>query len=234
MRHIGVVRRRACASLGRRIVSRSHALARNRYRFQCREWSAATGITNFRARWYDSVTGRWLSKDPIGLSGGLNLYAFCGDDPVNSLDPFGHDPDDDIIDKFHAILDVIGVFDPTPISDGLNSIIYLVEGDFVNASISAASIVPYIGDGAKAGKYGAKAARSLTSKENSSIIQTGDHTLNTSTLKTLGLSKGEGKKAIEGLKRENGLPNNWHGKIGGDGSVFDQQGNYIYNLNAYR
>ena len=89
-------------------------------------------------------------------------------------------------------------------------------------------------DGAKAGKYGAKAARSLTSKENSSIIQTGDHTLNTSTLKTLGLSKGEGKKAIEGLKRENGLPNNWHGKIGGDGSVFDQQGNYIYNLNAYR
>ena len=65
------------------------ALARNRYRFQCREWSAATGLVNFRARWYDPVTGRWLSKDPIGLSGGLNLYAFCGNDPVNSLDPFG-------------------------------------------------------------------------------------------------------------------------------------------------
>ena len=62
------------------------ALARNRYRFQCREWSAATGLVNFRARWDDAVTGRWLSKDPIGLSGGLNLYAFCGDDSVNYMD----------------------------------------------------------------------------------------------------------------------------------------------------
>ena len=61
----------------------------NRYRFQCREWSAVTGLTNFRARWYDSVTGRWLSKDPIGLSGGLNLYAFCDNDPIGSRDPFG-------------------------------------------------------------------------------------------------------------------------------------------------
>ena len=65
------------------------ALARNRYCFQGREWSAATGLINFRARWYDAVTGRWLSKDPIGLSGGLNLYAFCGNDSVNSLDPYG-------------------------------------------------------------------------------------------------------------------------------------------------
>ena len=54
------------------------ALASLRYRFQCREWSAATGLVNFRMRWYDSETGRWLSKDPIGLEGGINIYAFCG------------------------------------------------------------------------------------------------------------------------------------------------------------
>ena len=65
------------------------ALARNRYRFQGREWSAATGLANFRARWYDPVTGRWLSKDPIGLNGGLNLYACCGNDSINLYDPFG-------------------------------------------------------------------------------------------------------------------------------------------------
>ena len=81
------MRRRACARLGCCIVSRRHAV--NRYRFQCREWSAATGLINFRARWYDAETGRWLSKDPIGLSGGLNLYAFCGNDPIGSRDPFG-------------------------------------------------------------------------------------------------------------------------------------------------
>ena len=60
-----------------------------RYRFQGREWSAATGLTNFRMRWYDAVTGRWLSKDPIGLSGGLNLYVFCRNDPICLQDPDG-------------------------------------------------------------------------------------------------------------------------------------------------
>lgn len=58
------------------------ALATLRYRFQGREWSAATGLVNFRMRRYDPDTGRWLSKDPIGLGGGLNLYAFCGNAPV--------------------------------------------------------------------------------------------------------------------------------------------------------
>ena len=65
------------------------ALANNRYLFQGREYSHATGLYNFRLRWYDSATGRWLSKDPIGISGGLNLYAFCANDPVNYVDPWG-------------------------------------------------------------------------------------------------------------------------------------------------
>ena len=65
------------------------ALAAVRYRFQGREFSRATGLTNFRARWYDPTTGRWLSKDPIGLSGGLNLYGFCGNMPLNHVDPSG-------------------------------------------------------------------------------------------------------------------------------------------------
>jgi len=43
----------------------------------------------FRARWYEPVTGRWLSNDPIGISGGLNQYVFCGGNPVNWTDPYG-------------------------------------------------------------------------------------------------------------------------------------------------
>jgi RHS repeat-associated protein len=61
----------------------------NRYLFQGREYDSATGLYYFRARWYDPVSGRWLSKDPIGISGGLNLYAFCGNNPVNFTDPMG-------------------------------------------------------------------------------------------------------------------------------------------------
>ena len=61
----------------------------NRYLWQGREYSWRTGLYSFRARWYDPITGRWLSNDPIGISGGLNQYVFCGNNPVNFVDPFG-------------------------------------------------------------------------------------------------------------------------------------------------
>ena len=61
----------------------------NRFLFQGREYDYATQLYYFRNRWYEPETGRWLSPDPIGISGGLNLYAFCGNDPVNFVDPMG-------------------------------------------------------------------------------------------------------------------------------------------------
>ena len=61
----------------------------NRYLFQGREYDSATGLYYFRARWYNPETGRWLSKDPLGIEGGLNLYAFCDNNPVNFVDPSG-------------------------------------------------------------------------------------------------------------------------------------------------
>ena len=63
----------------------------NHYLWQGRWYSWETGLYYFRARWYDPVTGRWLSKDPIGISGGLNQYVFCYNNPVNFIDPLGLD-----------------------------------------------------------------------------------------------------------------------------------------------
>ena len=63
----------------------------NRFLFQGREYDYDTALYYFRNRWYEPETGRWLSPDPIGISGGLNLYAFCGNDPVNFVDPEGKD-----------------------------------------------------------------------------------------------------------------------------------------------
>lgn len=40
-------------------------------------------------RYYDPVTGRWPSRDPIGEWGGLNLYAMAGNSPVNWIDVLG-------------------------------------------------------------------------------------------------------------------------------------------------
>ena len=42
-------------------------------------------------RWYDPKTSRWLSRDPIGEEGGINLYGYCYSDPINNTDPFGLD-----------------------------------------------------------------------------------------------------------------------------------------------
>jgi RHS repeat-associated protein len=58
----------------------------NRIAFQGREYSWSTGLYYFRARWYDPITGRWLSKDPIGISGGLNHHVAFANNPVNFLD----------------------------------------------------------------------------------------------------------------------------------------------------
>lgn len=42
---------------------------------------------------YDPATGRFTGPDPIGLAGGLNLYQYCGNDPVNFVDRFGQAPE---------------------------------------------------------------------------------------------------------------------------------------------
>jgi len=45
-----------------------------------------------RNRWYEPHSGRFLSEDPIGLSGGINPVTFATNDPVNGADPAGLDP----------------------------------------------------------------------------------------------------------------------------------------------
>jgi RHS repeat-associated protein len=39
-----------------------------------KDWD--TNLTLFTHRWYDSSIGRWISRDPIGINGGLNLYNY--------------------------------------------------------------------------------------------------------------------------------------------------------------
>jgi len=51
-----------------------------------------TGLVHFGARDYDASIGRWVSKDPILFDGGqTNIYVYVNNDPVNFMDPSGHD-----------------------------------------------------------------------------------------------------------------------------------------------
>ena len=48
-----------------------------------------SGMTLTLYRGYDSGTGRWISRDPIGENGGINLYGYVYNNPINDFDEYG-------------------------------------------------------------------------------------------------------------------------------------------------
>ncbi len=53
-------------------------------------YELSTGLIRFGARDFDPVTARWNTKDPLLFGAGqANLFMYCGNDPINRLDPSG-------------------------------------------------------------------------------------------------------------------------------------------------
>ncbi|MGI8639950.1 MAG: RHS repeat-associated core domain-containing protein [Pyrinomonadaceae bacterium] len=74
----------------------SMPLTTNKKRFTSYDRSAVTGLDYAVNRTYDSKQGRFTQVDPIGMAASslaspqtLNLYAYCGNDPINHTDPSG-------------------------------------------------------------------------------------------------------------------------------------------------
>ena len=63
--------------------------ATNWFRYTARQFDSSTALYYYRARYYDPMTGRFLSEDPIGTSGALDLYLYVSNNPVNRVDAFG-------------------------------------------------------------------------------------------------------------------------------------------------
>ena len=73
-----------------RTISQSGPLADFfRIRFSSKYYDPETGLYYYGYRFYSPALMRWLNRDPIEESGGLNLYGFCGNNPLSKIDSNG-------------------------------------------------------------------------------------------------------------------------------------------------
>ena len=61
------------------------------YRFSTKPKDIETGFCYYGYRYYDPMTGRWQSRDPIEENGGFNLYGFIGNNGVDKWDILGNE-----------------------------------------------------------------------------------------------------------------------------------------------
>ena len=71
-------------------TSLSSSAISNRYTYTGRELDSTLGLHHFRARWMSGLTGRFLSRDPIGFKGkSLGLYQYARARTLRYVDPSG-------------------------------------------------------------------------------------------------------------------------------------------------
>jgi RHS repeat-associated protein len=61
----------------------------NRFQYTAREFDSETGLYSYRARYYDSNAGRFLSEDPVKSAVRLNRYKYVNNSPNILSDPTG-------------------------------------------------------------------------------------------------------------------------------------------------
>jgi len=221
----------------------------NGRRFVGMEKDEATGFSYFGARYMDARSGRFLAVDPVrAVDPGrgrtdeelllnlqrLNTYAYGLNNPNRYVDPDGRAA---ILVPF-----LLNLFLPS----SANAPEYRYSSTVPSqTAIQFAFEAALLETGGRVtgdliglvGKEVSPVARSLgaAAARDAKVLQTGGNTLSRSTLKELGLTKEQGKRAIEAMKEDLGLRNDFHQtKIWSNGNVTNSQtGKVLGNLNDY-
>jgi RHS repeat-associated protein len=224
--------------------------ASNDRRFVGKEKDDETGLSYFGARYEDAKIGRFIAPDPVRAVDPhtsktnekilldplrLNAYAYALNNPYAFVDQDGKWAELLLIPILYVMLSPSHANAPDRNTPTVNS---QTTGEFIAGVASmevggrlAGDLIGLIG------RESAPIARSLGAAAvgDEKVLQTGGHTLLKSTLKELGLSKEQGKQAMEALKKDILAPANFHEtKILSNGDVFHtQSGKLLGNLRDY-
>lgn len=83
----------------------------NPFQFTGRENDGA-GLYYYRARYYSPLMQRFISEDPIGLMGGINVYAYVRNNPTRFIDPFGLDKQEKDDEDYQSFWYLLCFIDP--------------------------------------------------------------------------------------------------------------------------
>jgi RHS repeat-associated protein len=79
-------------AFGNRITNTGPEVELCPFGFSTKYRDEETGMLYYGYRYYSPEMGRWISRDPIGEEGGVNLYGFVNNNPANLIDSLGNAP----------------------------------------------------------------------------------------------------------------------------------------------
>ena len=135
------------------LIDEYHIGNLNPFRYRGYYYDKETKLYYLQSRYYDPEVGRFISQDSLEYAdpetiNGLNLYAYCGNNPVMNVDPSGK--------SLFLFLCVLGGILLAGVMNGVGAVINVSEdenkwgvflGGFVNGVISAAGIAAGIATG---------------------------------------------------------------------------------------
>lgn len=116
----------------------------NPFRYRSYYFDSATNLYYLQTRYYDSEVGRFISADSIEYLepekiGGLNLYAYCGNNPIMGVDPEGTSSIWNALGKIFLAVAIIAVLAVATVLTAGTAAGVIVAGAFVGAALGAAS-----------------------------------------------------------------------------------------------